>query len=53
MDIKDMSNAQLQRHRICAERELKTIQSTIKQLKDEEEKRYDDGKLSDKSEEEN
>lgn len=51
MEIKDMNNAQLQRYRICTERQIKNLQSTLKQIKDEEEKRFDNGTLIDPKEE--
>lgn len=50
MEINEMSNTELQRHRICTEREMKILQSTIKQIKEEEEKRFDNGTLIDEKE---
>ena len=38
---------------LCEEREIKNIQSIIKQCKDELNKRYDEGTLIDEEEEEN
>lgn len=51
MEIKDMTNAELQRHRICTERQIKNMQSTIYQIKAEEERRFEAGILTDKEEE--
>ena len=53
MEIKEMSNTQLFRHLICEEREIKTHQSTIKQIKDEINTRFDNGTLVEGKEEEN
>jgi len=43
--IKEMSNEQLMRYYICTKRELKTLQSTLKQQEDELNRRFDNGTL--------
>lgn len=48
-----MSNDYLTRWLLCEEREIKTKQSTIKQIKDELNKRFDNGTLIEGKEEEN
>ena len=53
MEIKEMSNEQLIRYYVCTKRELKTMQSTIKQYEDELNKRFDNGTLAERKEEEN
>ena len=53
IEIKEMSNTQLFRHLICEEREIKTHQSTIKQIKDEINTRFDNGTLVEGKDEEN
>ena len=45
MTIKEMSNEQLMRYYICTKRELKTLQSTLKQQEDELNRRFDNGTL--------
>lgn len=50
MTIPEMSNEQLVRYYICTKRELKNIQSTIKQQEDELNKRFDNGKLVEEKE---
>ena len=53
MEIKEMSNDYLMRLLICEKREIKTHQSTIKQIEDELNKRFDNGTLVERKEEEN
>lgn len=48
MTIKEMNNEQLMRNYICTKREMKTLQSTIKQIEDELNKRFDMGNLIEK-----
>ncbi len=45
MEFKDMSNETLLRHYICAKRQLKTLQSQVKQIETELDNRYDNGTL--------
>lgn len=45
MEIKDMSNETLLRYYICTKRQLKTLQSEIKQMETELDNRYDNGTL--------
>ena len=51
MTIKEMSNEQLFRYYICAKKELKTMQSTIRQYEDELNKRFDNQELVERKEE--
>lgn len=51
MIIKEMSNEHLMRFYICTKRELKTTQSTLKQIEEELDKRFDTQKLIDKESE--
>ena len=53
MTIKEMNNEQLMRNYIGTKRELKTLQSIIKQIEDELNKRFDNGKLVEKERKEN
>lgn len=53
MEIKELSNDYLMRLLICEKREIKTHQSTIKQIEDELNKRFDNGTLVEGKEEEN
>lgn len=48
MNFKEMSNEHLMRCYICSKRELKTLQSTIKQEEEELNSRFDLGKLDEK-----
>ena len=52
MSIKEMSNEQLFRYYICAKKELKTMQGTIRQYEDELNKRFDNQELVGKEEKE-
>ena len=52
MTIKEMSNEYLMRFYICTKREMKTILSTIKQIEEELDKRFDTQKLIEKKESE-
>lgn len=45
MTYKEMDNEMLMRYYICSKRELKTLQSTIKQQEEELNKRFDTGEL--------
>jgi hypothetical protein len=45
MELREMSTNKLIRVKICTLREIKTMQSVIKQIDTELEKRYDDGNL--------
>ena len=47
MEIKDMSNYALFRQRECCKKELKTLQSELKQLDEEITRRYEKGDFSD------
>ena len=51
MTIKEMSNEYLMRLYICTKRELKTTQSTLKQIEEELDKRFDAQKLTEKESE--
>lgn len=51
MTISEMTNEQLMRYYVCAKRELKNMQSTIKQYEDELNKRFDTGKLKERESE--
>ncbi len=53
MKISEMSNEHLMRTLLCEKREIKTHQSTIKQIEDELNKRFDNGTLVEGKEEEN
>lgn len=53
MEIREMSNEYLMRCLICEKREIKTHQSTIKQIEDELNRRFDNGTLVERKEEEN
>ena len=52
MEIREMTNEQLIRTLICEKREIKTHQSTTKQIEDELNKRFDEGILVEGKEEE-
>ena len=45
MELKEMSTNKLIRVKICTLREIKTMQSVVKQIDTELEKRYDEGQL--------
>ena len=51
MTIKEMSNEYLMRFYIATKRELKTTQSTLKQIEEELDKRFDAQKLIEKESE--
>lgn len=51
MTIKEMDNAYLVRFYISKKRELKTLQSTIKQIEAELDERFDKGKIINTEEE--
>ena len=53
MEIKEMSNEKLMRLLLCEKREIKTHQSTVKQIEDELNKRFDNGTLIEGKEEKN
>ncbi len=53
MEIKDMSNEYLMRLLIGEKREIKIHQSTVKQIEDELNKRFDNGTLVERKEKEN
>lgn len=53
MKINEMTNSQLYRNLIGEKRELKTHQSTIKQIEEELERRFDNGTLIEGKEEKN
>ena len=53
MEIKEMSNEYLMRFLLVEKRQIKTHQSTIKQIEDELNKRFDNGTLVERKEEEN
>lgn len=46
MEIKEMSIYRLEREKISLKRQIKTLNSTIKQIDDELEKRFDKGELT-------
>lgn len=46
MEIKEMSIYRLEREKISLKRQIKTLSSTIKQIDDELEKRFDKGELT-------
>lgn len=46
MKIKEMSIYRLEREKISLKRQIKTLSSTIKQIDDELEKRFDKGELT-------
>lgn len=46
MEIKEMSIYRLEREKISIKRQIKTLSSTIKQIDDELEKRFDKGELT-------
>lgn len=46
MEIKEMSIYRLEREKISIKRQIKTLMSTIKQIDDELEKRFDKGELT-------
>lgn len=50
MTFKEMDNETLIRYQINYKRQLKTMQSTIKQIENELEERYDRGSLINKEE---
>ncbi len=53
MTINEMTNEQLMRYYICTKRQLKDLQLTVKQYEDELNRRFDNGDLIDRKEEEN
>lgn len=53
MNFKKMSNEYLMRFYICTKREMKTTQSTLKQIEDELNERFDKGKLINEGENKN
>lgn len=48
MTVKEMSNERLMREYVVAKRQAKTLQSTIKQIEEELNERFDKNKLAEK-----